>query len=220
MSIETINLSPPVYAYLREWSLREPAILEQLRGETEKLSNYAMQIAPEQGQFMALLMKMINAKKTLEIGTFTGYSALAVALALPEDGRVIACDVNKEWTDVARRYWRMAGVADRIDLRLAPALATLDALINAGEAGTFDFVFIDADKQNYPVYYEKAIELLRSGGLVAVDNVLWGGKVANREDTNPSTVAIRKVNELVYRDDRVELSMLPIGDGLTLARKR
>lgn len=220
MSDITLNLTPNVYAYLQTMSLREPEVLRKLREQTHTMSMAQMQISPEQGQFMGLLMELIQAKKTLDIGTFTGYSALSVALALPKDGKVIACDRNAEWTSIAKRFWEMAGVANKIELRLAPALETLQALIDQGAAGTFDFAFIDADKLNYLNYYEKALVLLRQGGLIAIDNVLWSGEVADPNITDANTLAIRKVNEFVLQDERVTMSMLPIGDGLTLARKR
>jgi len=178
-----------------------------------------MQISPEQGQFMQLLVKLMGAKNCLEIGVFTGYSSLAVALALPADGRILACDVSEKWTAIARKYWREAGVADKIDLRIAPALATLDTLIASGGAGSMDFAFIDADKINYPNYYERAFTLLRSGGLVAIDNTLWGGQVADKKSNSPDTQAIRLFNEQLRSDARIHVSMLPIGDGLSLALK-
>lgn len=221
MSGQLINLTPQLYTYLQRVSLREPEVLQKLRKKThERLSNAHMQISPEQGQFMALLMNLIQAKKTLEIGTFTGYSALAVALSLPNDGRLVACDVSTEWTDIGRPFWEEAGVAHKIDLRIAPAKDTLQALIEAGEAGTFDFVFIDADKAGYSDYYELALTLVRKGGLIAVDNVLWGGDVADTAVNNNQTRCIRALNEKVYQDERVMMSMLPIGDGLTLVVKQ
>jgi caffeoyl-CoA O-methyltransferase len=220
MSTETINLTHSVYEYLLNKSLREPDVLKKLREETHTLSSYVMQISPEQGQFMALLMELLGAKKTLDIGTFTGYSALVVALALPQDGKVIACDISTETTSIARRFWEMAGVSGKIDLRIAPALDTLQNLLDNGEGGTFDFAFIDADKTNYVNYYEKALALLRPGGLIGIDNVLWSGEVADPHNQDKDTNAIRALNEHVYKDDRVSISMLPIGDGLTLARKR
>jgi len=220
MSAETLNLTPKLYAYLKNVSLHEPEVLRMLRDKTHQLSDYRMQISPEQGQFMALLIEVLGARKSLDIGTFTGYSALAVALAMPADGKVISCDINDEWTGIARQFWNTAGVADRIDLRLAPALETLQLLLDNGEAGTFDFVFIDADKVNYAEYYEKSLTLLRPGGLVAIDNVLWGGDVADSSVNDESTAAIRALNEKVFSDKRVTMSMLPVGDGLTLARKR
>lgn len=220
MSIVTINLTPELYAYLQKISLREADVLKKLRDVTHKLGSARMQISPEQGQFMALLIELLGAKKTLDIGTFTGYSALAVALALPNDGKVVACDVNVEWTDIAKKFWEQGGVANKIDLRIAPALETLQKLIDNGEADTFDFAFIDADKANYPNYYEKSLALLRKGGLIAIDNVLWGGSVADPKDNTKDTIAIRAINETVHQDERVTISMIPIGDGLTLARKR
>jgi caffeoyl-CoA O-methyltransferase len=220
MSSETINLTGNVYQYLQNISLREPEVLAQLRAETHKVAAYRMQISPEQGQFMTLLMEVLNARKTLDIGTFTGYSALVVALALPSDGKVIACDVDRHWTEIARKYWHKAGVSDKIELHLAPATETLQQLLDKGEAGTFDFAFIDADKENYAAYYDKALELLRPGGIVAIDNVLWGGKVVDPEVNDEATNAIRELNKKVLHDQRVTISMLPIGDGLTLARKR
>lgn len=220
MSAETLNLTPELYSYLLSVSLREPEILKQLRDETRQLTGYMMQISPEQGQFMALLIELLGAKKTLDIGTFTGYSALVVALALPHDGEVVTCDISEESTSIAKRFWQKAGVQHKIHLRLAPALETLQALFEKGEGGTFDFAFIDADKANYLEYYEKAFALLRPGGLIAVDNVLWDGKVANANINDNSTQAIRVLNDFIFKDERVSISMLPIGDGLTLARKR
>ena len=220
MANRTITLSDGLYDYLLDVSLREPDVLRRLREETAKIPAAAMQIAPEQGQFMALLVELMGARKAIEVGTFTGYSSLSVALALPPGGRLVACDVNEEWTDVARRYWAEAGVADRIDLRLAPALETLDGLIAEGEAGTFDFAFIDADKAGYDAYYERILTLLRPGGLVSVDNVLWSGRVIDTAKQDSDTRAIRAFNEKIHADPRVSLSLVPIGDGLTLARKR
>jgi predicted O-methyltransferase YrrM len=191
-----------------------------LREETAQLAQRAMQISPEQGQFMALLARLTGARRCLEVGVFTGYSSLATALALPDDGRIVACDVSEEWTSVARRYWQRAGVDHKIDLRLAPASETLDALLAAGNGGTFDFAFIDADKTGYLAYYERALALLRTGGLALIDNTLWSGRVADPEVADADTVALRHFNEVLHRDERVDLSLLPIGDGLTLARKR
>jgi len=220
MTRRTEPLSDDLYDYLLEVSLREPELLRRLREETGALEEARMQIGPEQGQFMALLVRMLGARRTLEIGAFTGYSALIVALALPEGGRVITCDVSEEWTRIARRYWAEAGVADRIDLRLGPALATLDALIAEGAAGTFDFAFVDADKVNVRLYYEKALTLVRPGGLVAIDNVLWSGRVIDPAVTDADTAALRALNAALKDDVRVDLSLLPVGDGLTLALKR
>lgn len=220
MSNIHVAVAQDLAAYIRQVSLREPEILRRLREETGRRPKAEMQITPEQGQFMALLVRLLHARLTLEIGVFTGYSSLSVALALPEDGKVIACDVSEEWTSVARRYWRDAGVAHKIDLRLAPALHTLDSLIAQGRQGSFDFAFIDADKENYPGYYERALTLLRPGGLIAIDNVLWHGKVIDASADDPDTRAIRSFNESLHGDDRVWISMLPISDGLTLACKR
>lgn len=221
MSPRTIGMDDRLYAYYRATSVREPAVLARLREQTAALGSQAsMQIAPEQGQFLALLVELTGAVRLLEVGTFTGYSALACALALPPQGRLICCDVSEEWTAVARRYWAEAGVADRIELRLGPALDTLDALLAEGLGETFDMVFIDADKPNYDAYYEQALRLVRAGGLVALDNTLWSGRVADPEDTTPRTEAIRAVNAKLGRDDRVSLCQVPIGDGLTLARRR
>lgn len=220
MSRRWIALTDRLYAYLLAVSSREPPLLGELRSETSTLHGAGMQISPEQGQFMALLVRLVGARRCLEIGVYTGYSSLAVALAMPDDGRLVACDISEEWTTVARRYWARAGVAHKIELRLAPALRTLDALLEAGEAGNFDFAFIDADKQAYPDYYERALALLRPGGLICVDNTLWSGAVADPADTDPDTVALRNFNQRVHADARVDLSLLPVGDGLTLLRKR
>jgi len=208
------------YLYLLSTSVREPEVARRLREETQQLANAQMQIGPDQGQFMQLLVQVLRAKKTLEVGVFTGYSALWVALGLPDDGRVIACDISEEYTAVARRYWEQAGVDKKIDLRLGPALETLDELVRAGQAGTFDFAFIDADKTNYENYYERALHLLRVGGLIAIDNTLWSGRVADPTEQEADTVAIRRLNERLLRDERITLSMLTVGDGLTLAMKR
>ena len=220
MSDRTLNLTEPLYRYLQAHSLREPDALRALREETAPMPRAGMQISPEQGQLMALLVKLLGARRTLEIGVFTGYSALAVALALPEDGRIVACDLSEEWTAIARRHWERAGVAHKIDLRLAAATRTLDALLAEGAAGTFDFAFIDADKANYVAYYERCLELLRPGGLVAADNTLWSGRVADPDDRSEDTEAIRAFNDHLHRDSRVDIAMLSIGDGLTLARRK
>ncbi len=220
MSNKTLSMTDSLYGYLLCVSLREHEVLKRLRDETAGHESAHMQIAPEQGQFMGFLVALLGARKTLEIGVYTGYSALWVALSLPLDGRMVACDVNTEWTGIARRYWQAAGVADKIDLRIAPALETLDALIAGGEAGTFDFIFIDADKENYGGYYDRSLALLRPGGLIAIDNVLWDGRVADDDFQDLDTRCIRKLNEALLRDDRITLSMVPIGDGLTLVRKR
>lgn len=220
MSNRTLSLTDALYGYLIDVSLREAPVLRELREETAGLSQRSMQIAPEQGQFMALLVRLMGARHCLEVGVFTGYSSLAVALALPPEGRIVACDVSEEWTAIARRYWARAGVADRIRLELAPALQTLDGLIAGGEAGTYDLAFIDADKTNYLEYYERVLRLLHPGGLIVVDNTLWSGRVADPAVVDADTVALRRFNEALHRDERVDLSLVPIGDGLTLARKR
>ncbi|HEY3858436.1 MAG TPA: class I SAM-dependent methyltransferase [Gammaproteobacteria bacterium] len=220
MSNRTISMTDDLYGYMLQTSLREPAVLAQLRDETTGHPRAGMQISPEQGQFMQLLVRLLGARRYVEVGVFTGYSSLAVALALPADGHVLACDVSEEFTAVARRYWKEAGVAGKVELKLAPAVDTLDARLKAGEAGSFDFGFIDADKVNYQQYYDRILKLLRPGGVVAVDNVLWSGAVIDPSDQDEDTVAIRSFNKALHADERVEISMLPIGDGLTLARKR
>lgn len=220
MSTRSIGLDDRLYNYLLSHSLREPDILAELREETARLPQANMQIAPEQGQFMALLARLIGARRYLEIGAFTGYSALAVAFAMPEDGEVVACDISEGWTAVARRYWERAGMTPRIRLELRPALETLAQLAAEGHAGTFDLAFIDADKTGYLDYYEKTLELLRPGGLVMIDNVLWGGAVVDVSDAGADTEAIRAFNRYLHDDERVDLSLVPVGDGLTLARKR
>ena len=220
MSNRSIGLDGPLYEYLLSASLREHPVLARLRAETASHPRVNMQIAPEQGQFMALLMKLIGAVRCIEVGVFTGYSSLAVALALPPTGRLVACDISEEYTAMARRHWAAAGVAGRIELRIAPALETLDALLAEGGAGHYDFGFIDADKGAYADYYERLLALLRPGGLIAVDNTLWDGEVADPANQQPDTVAIRAFNGKLQADERVDLSLVPIGDGLTLARKR
>ncbi|MGB5962714.1 MAG: class I SAM-dependent methyltransferase [Coleofasciculaceae cyanobacterium] len=214
-----MGLDEQLYNYFLSVSLREADILRQLREETAHLPNAIMQIAPEQGQFMALLIKLLGAKKTLEIGVFTGYSSLCVALALPIDGKIVACDVSEEYTTMARRYWQAAGVAEKIDLHIAPALDTLDQLLAEGQGETFDFAFIDADKGNYDGYYERSLQLVRTGGLIAIDNVLWSGRVADSQTKESSTKKLRALNEKLHKDQRITLSMVPIADGLTLAFK-
>jgi predicted O-methyltransferase YrrM len=220
MSNRSIGLEPRLYEYLLAASLREHPVLERLRRETATHPKVNMQIAPEQGQFMALLAKLIGAERCIEVGVFTGYSSLAVALALPPKGHIVACDISEEYTAVAQPFWEEAGVAAKIDLRIAPALETLDALLAEAGAGTYDFGFIDADKGGYEAYYERLLALLRPGGLVAIDNTLWDGDVADPGNKEPDTVAIRQFNEFLRDDVRVDLSLVPIGDGLTLARKR
>lgn len=215
-------VEPALYDYLLRNSSREPDILARLRAETaERFPDKAsMQIGPDQAQFMALLARAIRAEKTIEIGVFTGYSSLAVALALPAHGRILACDVSDEWTAIARKYWVEASVANKIGLRLAPATETLQHLSKAGEAGTYDFVFIDADKTNYDNYYELCLQLVRPGGLILIDNTLWSGKVIDASVQDDDTKAIRALNQKIGKDDRVEQVLLTVGDGLTVAMKR
>lgn len=217
MSNRTLNLDDDLYRYLLDVSLREHPVMMQLRVAMHEHAN--MQISPEQGQFIALLIKLTGARRTLEIGVFTGYSALAVALALPPDGRVVGCDVNEDGTALARAYWKKAGVDHKIDLHLAPAIDTLDALIADRQAGCFDFAFIDADKAGYDAYYERCLTLLRRGGVVAMDNMLCGGRVARRAKDD-DTATIQALNRKLLDDQRIDLSLLPVGDGLSLARKR
>jgi len=221
MSQETLELTPSLYDYFQQTTLREPESLKRLRAKTHKMGQVGrMQICPEQGQFMGLLIELMDARNLVEVGTFTGYSALACALALPDDGKILACDMNVEWTKMARQAWEEAGVAHKIDLRLAPATETLSALLDEGKAGSFDMAFIDADKKNYDEYYELCLKLLRQGGVILVDNVLWGGAVVDPEIQDENTVAIRALNKKMQKDERITFSMLPIGDGLSLARKR
>lgn len=220
MTNTTLAMSERLQRYLVEHTVREAPVLARLRQLTATMPQANMQIAPEQGQLLQLLVKSIDARRCLEVGTFTGYSALAVALAMPADGQIIACDVSVEWTQIARRFWTEAGVDTRIDLRLAPALATLDGLLGDGFGSTFDFAFIDADKSNYVAYYERVVELLRPGGLLAVDNTLWSGAVADPAVQDADTNAIRALNDRARDDQRVDISLVPIGDGLLLARKR
>jgi len=220
LSNRTLSLDDHLYDYLLAKSLREPAALAALRAETASHPRVNMQIAPEQGQFMQMLVRLIGARRAIEVGVFTGYSSLAVALALPEDGRLLACDISEEYTAIARRHWKLAGVAHKIELVLAPALATLDTRLAAGEAASYDFAFIDADKGGYRAYYERLLRLVRPGGLIAVDNTLWSGAVADPGVRDTDTVAIREFNDYLLADQRVDLSLLPLGDGLTLARRR
>jgi predicted O-methyltransferase YrrM len=220
MSNVSVGLPPDLHAYLVEHGVREPDILRRLREETADLPQHDMQIAPEQGALMALLVGLIGARRCIELGTFTGYSSLAVALALPADGEIVCCDVSEEWTSVARRYWSEAGVADRVDLRLGPALETLDDLIAGGASGTFDFAFIDASKREYPDYHERILRLLRQGGLAVYDNVFWDGDVLDESKTDPDTLGVRRLNDRLMADERVSISMIPVADGLTLVQKR
>jgi caffeoyl-CoA O-methyltransferase len=220
MPNRTLLVAQEVYDYALGVSPPEHEALAGLRRATAAVAHNEMQIGPDQGRFMALTVKLIGARRCIEIGTYTGYSALAVALALPQDGQLIACDVNAQWADVGRKFWREAGVESRIDLRIGPALATLDSLLSEGRAGTFDFAFVDADKPNYGAYFEKLLQLLRSGGLIAVDNTLAvsGEPIVNQKTTSAN--ALRAFNELVRRDARVDFALLTIGEGLTLLRKR
>jgi predicted O-methyltransferase YrrM len=219
MSRRTLQVDDALHAYLIDQSIREHPAQQALRAATASHPHRGMQISPEQGQFMALLVKLLGARRAIEVGVFTGYSALTVALALPDDGTLLACDISDEYTRVGRPFWEQAGVAHKIELRLAPARATLEARLAAGEAGHYDFAFIDADKAGYDVYYECCLQLLRPGGLIAIDNTLWGGAVA-RPATDADTVALQQLNTKLHDDARIDLSLLAIGDGLTLARKR
>lgn len=220
MTNKTLNLTEAVYNYLLEVTLREDEILRQCRGETAAHERAIMQIAPEQGQLLGLLLRMIGARRALELGTFTGYSSICMARSLPADGKLVCCDVSEEYTAIARKYWRAARLEAKIDLRLAPALDTLRGLLKQGEQGRFDFIFIDAVKEEYLEYYRLGLELLRPGGLIAVDNVLWDGKVAEPGNQEAETVAIRDFNRVVHEDAAVDMCLIPIGDGLTLIRKR
>jgi predicted O-methyltransferase YrrM len=220
MSNRSLQLSDGVYQYLLDHSLREDAIARELRELTAGHEWGIMQISPEQGQFMGLLVELTGARRIVEVGTFTGYSALCLAGALPADGRLVCCDISEEWTAIGIPYWERAGVRERIELRIGPATDTLDGLLGAGQAGQFDMAFIDADKANYLNYYERCLQLLRPGGLLLIDNTLWGGSVADPTDQDADTLAIRQLNDTLHADQRVTLSMLPLGDGLTLARKR
>jgi predicted O-methyltransferase YrrM len=220
MANTSIGLESDVRDYLLRHGVREPELLHRLREETALLPEHRMQIAPEQGALLALLVELTGARRCLEIGTFTGYSSLVVALAMPPDGTIVCCDVSDEWTSVARRYWAEAGVADRVDLRLAPALETLDELLASGAANTFDFAFIDARKTEYPDYHERVVQLRRPGGLAAYDNVLWSGRVADESEQDEDTLGLRRLNDRLAADERVSIAMVPIADGVTLARKR
>lgn len=220
MSSRNNNIPDELYDYILANSLRDRPELKALRDETALMPMAGMQISPDQGQFMALLVKATGARKVIEVGTFTGYSALVVAGALPADGKLVACDVSEEYTSVGRPHWNKAGLALKIDLRLGPAVETLDAMIVAGESGQYDMAFIDADKENYGLYYESCLTLLRPGGLILVDNVLWGGRVADPAEQDESTQAIRALTKKMHADERIDFSMLPVGDGLSLAVKR
>ena len=220
MARDQVGLADDLYAYLLRWGVHEPDVLAQLREETNSHPRRQMQIGPEQGALLRLLVELTGARRCLEIGTFTGYSSLSVALALPPDGTIVCCDVSEEFTQVARRYWAEAGVTHKTDLRIGPAVDTLDALLADGGAGTFDLAFIDADKRGYPDYWERCVALVRSGGVIAVDNVLWSGDVADPSNQDRDTVVLRRVNETIDADERVTPVLLAIADGMTLARRR
>ena len=219
MSSGILSYTSSLRQYVWQYGLREHPALKELRTETEKLPSSMMQICPEQGALMGNLIRLIAAKKTIEVGTYTGYSAMAVAVALPDDGQVVACDVSEEWTSVAKKAWEKAGIANKIDLQLAPASNTLDALLAEGKEGSFDFAFIDADKTNYQIYYEQCFKLIRQGGVIVIDNVLWGGAVTDSNRNDADTEAIRDLNQFIATDERVSISMIPVGDGLTVAVK-
>jgi caffeoyl-CoA O-methyltransferase len=220
MSSRNGYIDDKIYDYILDNSLRDLPVLAQLRQETQEMPSGGMQVSPDQGQFMGLLVQLAGARKIVEVGTFTGYSSTVMALALPDDGRLVACDMSEEYTNVARRYWQEAGVADKIELRLGLGGETLAAMLAAGDAGSYDLAFIDADKVNYGDYYEKCLQLLRPGGLILIDNVLWSGRPADPQEDDEDTVAIRQLNAAIHQDERVDVSLLSIGDGLTLARKR
>lgn len=220
MTNRTLSLDDALYRYLLDVSLRETPLQARLREETAALAVAQWQIAPEQGQFMAMLVQLTGARRLLEVGTFTGYSALSMAQAMPQEGQLLCCDIDEQYTSIARRYWEEAGVAERIQLRLAPALETLGALVREGRAESFDLIFIDADKTNYPAYLEHALVLARPGGLILFDNTLWSGRVLEARPDSADTRAIQSLNRRLKLDQRVDLSLLPLGDGLTLCRKR
>jgi len=220
VSTRTIGMSDQLYNYLLSVSVPPDPLWERLRDETTASVGFNMQISPEQGQFMSVLVQMLGVNKALEIGTFTGFSALCVARAMPDQGQLIACDVSEQWTSIAKRYWAQAGLEHKIDLRLGPALETLDQLIAQGHGASFDFAFIDADKENYAGYYERCLRLVRAGGVIGVDNTLWSGAVADPGDNSEDTVSIRALNQLIFTDKRVSACVLPIGDGFSLAFKR
>jgi O-methyltransferase len=215
-----ISMTDTLYKYLLEHSLRDHPVLRELREETARLPQSVMQIGADQGQFMALLARLVGARRCLEIGVFTGYSSLAVAMALPDDGHILALDVSDEWTSIARRYWKKAGVEHKIELKLGKAMSTLDALVAQRDTPRFDMVFIDADKGNYLGYYERCLELVRRGGLIAIDNTLWSGRVADPANKDVDTIALRAFNDALHHDERIDLALLPVGDGITLALKR
>lgn len=217
--MKSIPLTDELYDYMLGVSLVDTPVMKELRAVTARMPAGGMQIAPEQGQFMQFLVRLLNARRCLEVGCFTGYSALVVALALPPDGRLITCDISREWTDIARQHWQRAGVDGKIDLRLGPALDTLQEMLCAGQGASFDFAFIDADKNNYAPYYELCLELLRPGGVILIDNTLWGGQVANSEVTDADTEGIRAVNRMIFADSRVNSCLIPVSDGLHICHK-
>ncbi len=219
MSPQSLTLTNELHQYIVDTGIREPQVLAELRARTAQHPQQRMLLSPEQGQLMSMLVKLLGARRTLDVGTFTGYSSTVVALALPDDGEVISCDVNEQDTTVAQEFWRRAGVESKVDLRLAPALETLDGLIEDGESSTFDFSFIDADKGNYINYFQRSLELVRVGGVIAVDNTLWSGRVLEADPEHGTTVSIKAFNDYAHAEQRVELVMVPVGDGLTLARK-
>ena len=219
MSVSILPYTPELREYLWDKGMREHPVLKKLRDETSKLPNSVMQICPEQGALMSNLIKIMSAKKIIEIGTYTGYSSLAMALALPKDGELLACDISEEWTSIAKKAWEEANVSHKIKLKIAPALETLKIKLEEGQKGVYDFVFIDADKENYLQYYEYCLKLLRSGGVITLDNVLWFGAVIDQKRNDSNTLAIRELNDFIFNDERVIPSMIPIGDGLTIAVK-
>lgn len=220
MANKTMGISDELAAYVVKVGAREPEILARLREETAAIPQHGMQIAPEEGAFLALMVELIGARRCIEVGTFTGYSSTAIALALPQDGQLVCCDVSEEWTSLASKYWDEAGVADKIDLRIAPAAETLDQLLADGEEDAFDFAFIDADKAGYDGYYERLLRLVRRGGLIALDNTLWSGKVLNKDADDEDTRALQALNVKLADDERITLCLLPVADGVTLARRR
>ena len=219
MSNKTLNLTDELYDYILQVSLRDAPVLKALREETAELTMSIMQISPEQGQFMRLMVQLIGARKGIEVGVFTGYSALSVAMGLPEDGQLIALDISEEWTNIGKKYWKQAGLDHKIDLRLGPAAESLQQMLAKGEAGTYDFAFIDADKENYDQYFEACLELIRPNGLIMIDNVLWSGDVADASKQDVDTSALRALNAKLVKDPRIDMSLLPISDGITMVRK-
>ena len=220
MANKTMGISDDLAAYVVKVGTREPDVLARLREETAAIPQLNMQIAPEQGAFLALLVELIGARRCIEVGTFTGYSSTAVALALPEDGQIVCCDVSEEWTSLARTYWAEAGVSGKVDLRIAPATETLDQLVAGGQEATYDFAFVDADKAGYDAYYERLLRLVRPGGLLVFDNTLWGGDVLDTDPSDEDTKALQALNAKLARDERITLCLLPVADGVTLARRR